>query len=321
MSTTDAEQRDEEERDFGNQFARKLGGEVSGLKARPSTDLAISKIAIVFGLLLFISGVLHLSWLFLSGGNWEGPLSLRKPGLFGVSGGLTVWSIAWVMTKLNPHRYDRSMTNLMSVGLFLEVALITLQQWRGVASHFNHATFVDATIEASNLGLILFVTMGIIWLTLRSSRLPVMSRSSAIAIRGGLWLLTISCVLGFLATFLGELNVARGRPPEIWGPAGILKYPHGAALHAIQLLPAVSWLMHRLRARNPTTAVVSVLASQAFFLLHACWQTIQGRSRLDLDWLGGGLLVVAGLFLLQPTFAILSAMTFATIRPSNGKLS
>lgn len=41
------------------------------------------------GALLLGSGVFHLVWMVLTGADWNGPLSLRKPGLFGVSAGLT----------------------------------------------------------------------------------------------------------------------------------------------------------------------------------------------------------------------------------------
>ena len=50
----------------------------------------------------------------------------------------------------------------MAGGLLLEVGLITVQQWRGVRSHFNRTTTFDASIEVIMLGLILLVTAGIV---------------------------------------------------------------------------------------------------------------------------------------------------------------
>jgi hypothetical protein len=257
---------------------------------------------------LIVSGLFHLVWLMLTGADWNGPMSLRKPGLFGVSAGLTAWSIAWVMTKLYPHRLDRLIACVMAGGLLLEVGLITVQQWRGVPSHFNRTTAFDATIEAVMLGLILLVTAGIVWLTLRSFRLPPMDGSCAIALRGGLWLLTASCGLGIMVTILGEMNFAAGKLPEIWGPAGVLKYPHGAALHAIQTLPMLSWLLHKLRVSKPVWLVLAALGSQVLFLVQALWQTILGRARFDFDWVGGAIFVAAGLLLLAPITALLKAL-------------
>ncbi len=256
--------------------------------------------------LLIGSGLVHLAWMVFTGADWNGPLSLRKPALFGISAGLTAWSIAWVMTRLFPHRLDQKIASAMAGSLLLEVGLITLQQWRGVPSHFNHTTRLDATIEAIMLGLILVVTAGIVWLTLRSVKLPPMDESCAVALRGGLWLLTISCVLGIIATLLGELNLAAGKPAEVWGPAGILKFPHGAALHAIQTLPCLSWLLGKLRVGQSAALVRTALASQIMFLAQALWQTIHGRARFDVDGLGAILLAATGLLLLVPIVAILA---------------
>lgn len=99
---------------------------------------------------------------------------------------MTVWSIVWVLTRFEPRCYDQRLASFLSGGLVLEVGLITLQQWRGVPSHFNRATTSDAAIESMMLGLILLVTAGIAWLCWRSRRLLPMAESQAIAIRAGL---------------------------------------------------------------------------------------------------------------------------------------
>ena len=85
-----------------------------------------------------LSGLAHLGvWLFL-GGQWEGPVSWRKPILFGISTGMTVLSIGWLVPKLRPSKIDMFLSAGLGISLVVEVALITVQQWRGVASHFNH---------------------------------------------------------------------------------------------------------------------------------------------------------------------------------------
>ncbi len=270
----------------------------------PAADASITpklleefRAPLLMGAILFASGLFHLGLLWFSGADWSGPLSVRKPGLFGVSAGVTVWSIAWVLTQLVPHRYDQRLANCMSGGLLLEVGLITLQQWRGVPSHFNRATTFDATIESIMLGVILLVTAGIGWLAFRSRQLPPMPESRAIAIRAGLWLLLVSCGLGFAATIAGEWNLASGQPPEVWGRAGVLKYPHGAALHAIQVLPLLSAFLHHFRVAHSAAVLKVAVVAQTLFLAHAVWQTVQGRSRSDVDWQAIAALAAAGLLL------------------------
>ena len=125
-----------------------------------STDTATAmQLAYWIAALLLASGCLHLAMFAMHGTTWHGPLSIRKPALFGISGGMTTWSIAWLMTQLRPQKFDSFLANSLAIGLLVEVALITLQYWRGVASHFNHSTTLDAAIEFTMLGLILFVCL------------------------------------------------------------------------------------------------------------------------------------------------------------------
>ncbi len=267
------------------------------------------KLALWLAAILIASGLFHLAKLGWDGADWNGPLSLRKPGLFGVSAGLTVWSIAWLMTQLSPLKLDRILANLIAGSLLIEVGLITWQYWRGVPSHFNQATRLDATIEATMLILILFVTASIFYLTIRTFRLRTIDRSMALAIRGGMWLLSLSCVLGILTSVLGEMNIAADKPYDTWGKAGVLKFPHGVALHAIQLLPILSWFAQRLRIRNAIWLIHSALLSQIFFLIYAVRQTLQGSDRFDWDALGGLILGVTCLLCIYPVIMITRAIT------------
>jgi hypothetical protein len=260
--------------------------------------------SLLIGAVLIISGTFHLTLLWVTGAEWSGPVSLRKPGLFGVSAGVTVWSIAWVLNQCERHRYDRFLASFVSTCLLLEVALITLQMWRGVPSHFHRATVLDAFNESLMLGLILLATAGIACVCWRSYQLPPMHESNVVAIRSGLWLLLLSCGLGLLVTIAGELNLAKGQSPEVWGRAGVLKYPHGAALHAIQTLPILSAIMQWLRVAYSVRLIQSAVAAHVFFLAHALWQTFNGRPRLDVDLIGGATLAMAGLLIALPLIAI-----------------
>ena len=280
------------------------------LISRPSsttspTDNVLSfRLALWLGVLLIASGSVHLVVFAILGTTWNGPVSLRKPALFGISGGLTVWSLAWLMTKLRPRGFDRSLANALATGLFVEVTLITIQYWRGVASHFNRATNIDAAIEFTMLGLILLVSSGIVYLTLRTMRLRNIDPAMAIAIRGGMWLLALSCGLGIATSILGEISISAGRSYELWGRAGVLKFPHGVALHSIQLLPAIAWMTRMLHLRHSVRIVQSAFISQVLFLVYAVWQTSQGRDRIDWDAIGGTILGVVVLFGFFPAFAL-----------------
>jgi len=273
-----------------------------------SKTVSSFRLAIFLGILLVASGCVHLALFAIQGTTWKGPLSLRKPALFGISGGLTIWSIAWLMTQLLPKKSDRFLASSLAIGLFIEVTLITVQTWRGVASHFNRATSIDAAIEFAMLGLILIVSCGIVYLSFRTFRLRNIDPAMVIAIRGGMWLLTLSCGLGILTSILGEISISAGRSYELWGGAGVLKFPHGVALHAIQMLPAIAWMARSLGVSGAVRIMQSALASQVLFLVYAIWQTIQGRDRFDWDTVGGSILGVAILFGLFPAVSILQGL-------------
>jgi hypothetical protein len=57
------------------------------------------------GVLLLASGLVHTVVFLLDGGGWDGPLSWRKPILFGFSFGVTVLSLGWVLSFLPRRRW------------------------------------------------------------------------------------------------------------------------------------------------------------------------------------------------------------------------
>ena len=99
------------------------------------------------GAVLLLSGLFHLSMLITSGDTWTGPLSWRKPATFGLSFGLTLITIVWVASYLPlSGRARRGWLGAFAVACAGEVALITVQAWRRVPSHFNMETPLDTAI-------------------------------------------------------------------------------------------------------------------------------------------------------------------------------
>ncbi|MEV6156276.1 hypothetical protein AB0L53_38620 [Nonomuraea sp. NPDC052129] len=99
----------------------------------------------LIGLLLIVSGLVHLGVLVVDGGPWDGPVSWRKPFTFGVSFGLSVLSLTWVSQFIQLRRRN-VLLGVFAVASVVEVALISVQAWRGVPSHFNMSTDVDSLI-------------------------------------------------------------------------------------------------------------------------------------------------------------------------------
>ena len=78
---------------------------------------------------LVVSGLVHVGVLLATGGSWSGPLSLRKPATFGISFGLTLATVTWVLSLLP----QRRPVLLGSFGLacLVEVVVITCRPGAG----------------------------------------------------------------------------------------------------------------------------------------------------------------------------------------------
>ena len=244
--------------------------------------------------LLLFSGLAHIVVWIILGGNWEGAVSWRKPILFGVSTGLTVLSTAWLYPKLRPWKWDVYLCGMFGFAMVMEVALITIQQRRGVESHFNHSTAFDTLVENWMTYLIVFATIVLAEFTRRCFVSLEAPSDMKLAIRGGMALLMASCLIGFMILFYGNSQATVGANPSTFGRAGVTKFPHGVAIHAIQFFPLVCWGLTKGRVpiaqRTRTTSYL--IASMTTFFIFSLAQTLNGRARFDLAFSGAVLLIL-----------------------------
>ena len=176
---------------------------------------------VAVGLLLVASGLAHVAVWGLLGGPWEGPVTWRKPILFGISGGLTSLSLGWAFATRPWLRFDLALAWGTALALAVEVAAIDVQRYRGVASHFNRQTPLDSFLYDALGGLILFVSLVAADLTVRSFLPPArLAADMLLAQRAGLVFLVVSCGLGIWASVHGDLRAAAGLAPETLGAAG-----------------------------------------------------------------------------------------------------
>lgn len=238
---------------------------------------------------LFLSGLIHIPIFALSELPWDDPRSFRKPILFGLSTSVTLWSLLVVLNSFKPHRTDIGLGKLLSMSLVIEVALISLQPWRGQASHFNQTGILNQAIETGMLFCIVIASSLIfIWTIrcLRRDEFPALSPDMRLALRAGMVFLSISCVLGFAISGMGQWLVANGNPPELYAPRGVLKFPHGSTLHAIQTLAILAWVCQILKIAGSVRVVWFAIVAHTFWLAYSLLQTFRGRDRAELDALG-----------------------------------
>lgn len=202
-------------------------------------------ISYCIGGLLIASGLVHLAILLGSGGAWSGPLSLRKPMVFGLSFGITLITITWVTSLLNLRdRARAAFVSVFAAASVLETGLVTMQAWRGVPSHFNVATSFDALVTRGLAGGGVVLVLAIAALTVVAFRPnEAVSASLRLAVQVGFVLLSAAMVVGGVMIGIGMRQVLAGNAAEAYATGGALKPTHAIAMHAILVLPVVARLL------------------------------------------------------------------------------
>lgn len=253
------------------------------------------------GWVLLAALVFHLGALVVTGGPWTGPVSLRKPATFAETGWLACWSVALLMPAVEMRRRQQQVvgaaTALFGLG---ETAIIGVQAWRGVPSHYNFSTPLDAVLMrggAAGTAAVFLVGVAVLLnAAVRARSAPASVRIGALS--GGVVLL-VGCLVGLVMIFnnsgvyqgsIGAGFDARrtgylGPDAATVGPdyalirpstaGGDLVLPHAIGVHGLVLLavPAVllarTALSERRRRRIVTLAATSVLVALAVLLGHA----------------------------------------------------
>lgn len=196
------------------------------------------------GAALVAVGLAHLLVQAVLGGPWEGPVSWRKPVTFGLSFGITLVTVTWVTSFLTiGERARRWLLGGLAGASVAEVALIAVQAWRGVPSHFNLETSLDASIVrvlAAGGGVLIVVLTSLFVLSLRPQ--PQLPPTMARAVRVGFGTLVGSLAVGAAMIAVGIVMVMSGDPQGAYATGGSLKLAHFAAMHGIVILPGLAWL-------------------------------------------------------------------------------
>ncbi|MER6157065.1 hypothetical protein ABT147_16195 [Streptomyces sp. NPDC001868] len=219
------------------------------------------------GTALTVSGAVHGVVAVVDWAPWWGPVSWRKPVAFGVSFGLLVWSVVWIVRQMPARWWVRVPAGLVVLVAVCEVGLITAQRWRGVASHFNQATETDSAIWSVIGTLILPLILGLVWLFVAVLVRFDGSGASRVAALVGLAAVLVAGYIGTDMAAIGEtVYDDTGRVPQevLFGTAGSAKLAHAAGLHGIQLLAVLAILGDAGRLRPRSTGIVLAVAALGY---------------------------------------------------------
>jgi hypothetical protein len=227
-----------------------------------------------------------------------------KPAKFAISTAIYALTLAWLFTYLPGRtRLTRRVGWGTALVLVLEVALIDVQAARGVTSHFNVATPIDAVVFTVMGGAIVLAWGLAIALTVALFRQRFEDPAMGSAIRLGMLLTVLGSGMGGLMTrptgdqlaaarathvisvsgahTVGAADGGPGLPGTGWSRAhGDLRVPHFIGMHAVQFLPLFALLVGRRigPTRRRLRAVLVAAASYAMLFGLLLAQALGGES-------------------------------------------
>jgi len=282
---------------------------------------ASQRFAAVVGAALIVAGLAHLAAWLLVGGAWAGPISFRKPTTFGISFGLTTITLAWVTGRLRISGRTRwLLLGPLALADTAEVAWVAVQRWRGVASHFNFATTADTALFLGGAAAIAVTVTVIVALTVLAFTNMRAAPSMAVAVRAGLVILLVAQGVGgwMIGHGVGPASDGVTAGLTTFGPAGVMKVAHAVVMDAIQVLPALAWLLGfaALPERRRVGLVWAATVGYGALVAVSVAQTAAGLAPLDIG-VATAALSLLGVALLGAAFgAALLALRHPTQAPT-----
>ncbi|MFC5380354.1 hypothetical protein [Aquipuribacter nitratireducens] len=220
------------------------------------------------GLVLAGAGVAHLGVQAVDGGAWSGPVSWRKPVVFGLSLGILLVTVGVVLRWVSGS-VRRWVAGLLAVGSVVEYVGIASQRWRGVPSHFNEATAYDSAVfgvMAWAVGVIVLAVALLLVVTALPRRFTGGGALRAAVLAGLGAVLVSSWVGGRMIAEGTEVVAATGAVPDsvVFGAQGSAKLFHAVGQHGLQLLLAVAVLLRLSGAPARRSLTVTLLAAAGY---------------------------------------------------------
>jgi len=241
-----------------------------------------------------------------------------KPAKFAVSIAIYTFTLAWIFSLIPEWTRTRRIVGwTTAVTLVLEIALISLQAFRGTTSHFNVATIFDGVVFTVMGAAIVVQTLSTVAVAVALWRHQFPDRALGWALRLGMTMTIVGAMTGGLMTrpTSQQLDAARagermtvagahsvggpdggpGLPWTGWSTDhGDLRVAHFLGLHALQLLPIVALVLARRRVSDRSRLRLTITAAASYMVLFGILlsQALRGQPVLAPDALTIALLSV-----------------------------
>jgi hypothetical protein len=250
------------------------------------TDLALrNKALFVFGLLCFISALIFFIFSRFSNTQVSGINAWIKPIKFALSIGIYAWTMGWLiydLPKFSVNPFNISIIVLLG----FELIYIAFQASQGQLSHFNLSTPITrvlyfAMAMAATLVTIYTAYVGIQFFV---QPMPTLPDYFVWSIRIGIFLFCIFSLEGFvmgskLSHTIGGPDGGPGLPFLNWSVKyGDPRIPHFIGMHALQILPLLSWYVFK------NTRLTFLLGGIYFLLaIYTLWLAFQGKPLIKIN--------------------------------------
>lgn len=249
-----------------------------------------------------------------------------KPLKFAISIAIYTATLAWLISLLRRGKRTAFWLGATAAGAMLvEMAIIGAQAARGVRSHFNNTTALDATLYRIMGATIVIAWLVTLWIAILLLIQRISDRPTVLALRFGVFIALAGMAVGYImvtptrsqlasgSDYLGAHTVGGedggpGLPIVGWSTeAGDLRVGHFVGMHALQALPLLALALAlasrrfaRLRDEATRARLIAVAGTAyASLVVLMVWQALRGQSivtpdALTLAALGLVALVIAG---------------------------
>jgi len=233
-----------------------------------------------FGLLNIIAAIAFLVLIQFSDAVIAGSNAWLKPFKFAISIALFSWTMAWYVFELKSHGAVTVYSWVVVITLGFEIIYISIQAAKGQLSHFNTSSSFYATMTilmgvAAVILTLWTLYIGILFFTDEVRPIP---HYYLWAIRLSIILFVIFALEGGLmgaklSHSVGQIGDNEGLPLVKWSTRiGDLRVAHFIGMHALQIIPILSWYMIKNTKGTFALALIYALLATFTFL-----QAIRGR--------------------------------------------
>lgn len=275
-----------------------------GLRRTFATAWKENPVLTLVGLIMLGTLAASLGGLALDARVITGAPAWMKPAKFAISTAFYAFSLVWLLRFVQGRaRIVRVVSFITAFCLLVEIAIIAIQVLRGITSHFNITTPLNATLwTIMGIAIVPVFLMGMlitVLLMLQKGLPPVFATS----LRWGMFVTLVGMGVGYFMTGPNEAQLAAlhagqevkaigshtvgapdggpGLPILGWSTtSGDLRVGHFVGMHALQLLPLFGGFLRRLRSletRHQTALLHIVGCGHLGLTLLVTWQALRGQ--------------------------------------------